>query len=85
MKNLTLAPRPGQHRSLRFPSARQTRAVGLGVNELHARLEFVLRDRPIALRNARTRYFRTCYSLWSYLLRGAREACPPKKRETAAA
>jgi hypothetical protein len=40
----------------RFPSRRQIRAVELGADELMAQLEWVLRDRPRALRNAQRRY-----------------------------
>lgn len=47
----------------RFPSNRKIRAQELGADELHSRLEWVLRDRTRSLRLARQRYSNFCDSL----------------------
>jgi hypothetical protein len=52
-----------QNETRRFPTDRQLRALELGADELHNRLEWSLRDRPRALRNARLRYRQFCISL----------------------
>jgi hypothetical protein len=51
----------------RFPSQQEVRAVELGVDELHARLEWGLRGRPRALRAARRKYRDYCGSLLAKL------------------
>jgi hypothetical protein len=47
----------------RFPSNRKIRAQNLGADELHARLEWLLRNRTRALCAARQRYSDFCDSL----------------------
>ena len=51
----------------RFPTPRQQRAIELGADELHSRIEWALRNRPHALRNARRRYQDFCTSLLCHL------------------
>lgn len=52
---------------VQFPSALQIRALELGADELMGRLEWILRDRPRALCNARMRYQCFCASLMSQI------------------
>jgi hypothetical protein len=57
----------------RFPTPRQQRALDIGADELHSRIEWVLRNRPQALRNARRRYQEFCSSLLRNLSRSQRQ------------
>jgi len=70
------------HRKRRrvWPSKRETRAVELGSDELQQRVEWELRHRPRALRNARRRYAAFC----SLLLRRLENAAPDPARRRAA-
>ena len=56
----------------RFPSKRESPAVELGADELISRLEWVLRDRPRALRNARRRYADFCRHEYQHLKQAGR-------------
>lgn len=53
----------------RFPSKHENRAVEAGADELMARLEWELQDRPRALRNARARYRECCAALLAQIER----------------
>jgi hypothetical protein len=64
-------PKPIQRFEVR-PTTRE-RALELGADELHARCEWVLRDRPRALRNLRRQYRGMCLWLGRRLNRAARE------------
>jgi hypothetical protein len=57
--------------ALRFPSARQLRAVELGADELIARAEWSYRARPRVLRNLRRAYRQFCLYLLEKIERGA--------------
>lgn len=54
-----------------FPSPRQRRAIDLGPVEIMALLEWRLRDRPTALRNARRLYEKFCLILYRLLERAS--------------
>lgn len=71
-RKLTEAPKPRQSISRRFPSTLEIRALEIGADELHGRLEWRLRDQPKALRAARKRYRLFCASLLRQLSRGSR-------------
>ena len=61
-------------RSRRFPMPGQLRALELGADELHARLEWVLRNRPRALLAARKRYQGYCCVTYARLNRAQRSS-----------
>jgi hypothetical protein len=63
-----------------FLTRRQQRAVELGADKLHELLEWVLRNRPRALRNARLRYHRYCVSQLRKLDRSERAAYPHREQ-----
>lgn len=69
--HLSPSKRFARKRSCRFPTVRQVRAIDLGADELHARLEWQLRNRPKALRNARRRYASFCYRALTEIERAA--------------
>ncbi len=48
-------------------------ALKRGADELHSRLEWVLRERPRALANARREYVEFCLRLYRRIERAARE------------
>ena len=56
-------------RMRRFPTRHEARAIELGADELHARLEWELRERPRALKNERRRYRAFCLTTFSQLER----------------
>lgn len=60
-------PRKQRPHRRKFPSASERKAVAIGVDELHGRLEWLLRDRPRALRGARERYRQFCADLYRQL------------------
>jgi hypothetical protein len=66
----------------RFPSRRQIRADELGADELMAQLEWVLRDRPQALRNARACYRKYCNSVLARIERFDRKRLNQRTRAT---
>jgi len=68
----------------RVPSSREFRAVELGADELMSRLEWVLRDRPRALRNVRNQYRRFCCQLYVRLQRAERQSGIRTRRGRAA-
>jgi hypothetical protein len=51
----------------RFPSVPEQRAVEIGADELHTRLEWELRGRPRALHNLRRSYRALCLNLYRRL------------------
>ena len=50
-----------------WPTADEERALELGADELIERLEWLLRDRPTALRKVRDRYRNFCTELYRRL------------------
>ena len=55
-----------------FPTRREQRALELGADELHGRLEWLLRERPRALRGIRENYKKFCHSLLCQIERKGR-------------
>lgn len=56
----------------RSPTDRGERALKRGADELVDRAEWVLRDRPRALKNLRSRYRAFCVSIYAVLERAMR-------------
>jgi hypothetical protein len=68
----------------RFPSRRRLRAVEVGADQLVGLLEWVLRGRPRALRNLRTRHRDYCFRLYAELERAERQSGIRTRRRRAA-
>lgn len=65
---------PAEKFRKRFPSRREIRAVELGPERLMVHAEWVLRDRPRALRNLRQTYRRFCTFLLAKISRTGRKS-----------
>jgi hypothetical protein len=78
MSRVTESPR---RRLRKIPSARETRAVSIGCDELLNLASWTFRNRPKKIRNIRARYRKFCVELLREIERASEK---PVRRERAA-